>query len=100
MKKIRSVDVGTLSIYSALLVGFWTLVFGVAYWTLGWLFGARSWWIDMNLGSWSVYTLSTLVYVIAKAIIAGLVGALAGVIGAVVYNLVARQMGGVKIYLQ
>jgi hypothetical protein len=100
MKTIKSVDVGSFALYGALLAGFWTLVFGVIYWILGWIFGANSWWIDMNLGTWSVYSLSTLVLVLARAIISTLVGALAGVVVALVYNLVAGAMGGLKLKVE
>ena len=49
MKTIKSVNVTSFVIYGAVLVAFWTFVLGLYYWILGWLFGAQSIWIDMNL---------------------------------------------------
>ena len=48
MKSIKSVDVKSFVLYGAVLAAFWTFVFGLYYWVLGWIFGAQSWWIDMN----------------------------------------------------
>ena len=59
MKTVKSVNVGSFALYGAVLVAFWTFVFGFVYWILGWIFGAQSWWIDMNLGNWTVYSLTT-----------------------------------------
>jgi hypothetical protein len=100
MKVIKSVDVGSFALYGALLAGFWALVFGVIYWILGWIFGANSWWIDMNLGNWSIYTMSTFVLVLARSFVVALVGALAGTVVALVYNLVAGAMGGLKLKIE
>jgi hypothetical protein len=99
MKTIKSVDVGSFVLYGALLAVLWTLVFSLVYWILGWLFGATSWWIDMNLVNWSVYSLTTLFFVIWRSLVNGVTGALAGLVVAVVYNLVAGMMGGIKINL-
>ena len=49
MKTIKSVNVGSFALYGAVLAAFWTFAFGLTYWFLGWIFGAQSWWIDMNL---------------------------------------------------
>lgn len=100
MKAIRSVDVGSFIVYGAVLAAFWTLVFGIFYWILGWIFGATSWWIDMNLGNWTVYSLTTFGLLFLRALIAAIGGALAGLVVALVYNAVAGVMGGVKIDLQ
>jgi multisubunit Na+/H+ antiporter MnhB subunit len=97
MRTIRSVDVKSFVIYGAILAAFWTLVYGLYLWILGWIFGAQSWWVDMNLGYWTVYTMTTLGLVIVRAFFAALGGALAGWIVALVYNLVAGMMGGVKL---
>ena len=59
MKAIKSVDVGSFALYGAVLVAFWTFAFGLWYWILGWIFGAQSWLIDMNLANWSAYTFAT-----------------------------------------
>ncbi len=56
MKTIKSVNVGSFALYGAVLAALWTFVFGLYYWLLGWIFGAQSWFIDMNLGNWTVYT--------------------------------------------
>ena len=56
MKTIKSVNVGSFVLYGAVLAAFWTFAFGLWYWVLGWIFGAQSWWIDMNLVNWSAYT--------------------------------------------
>jgi hypothetical protein len=99
MKTIKSVEIGSFMLYGAVLAAFWTLVFGVFYWILGWIFGASSWWIDMNLGNWTVYSLTTFGLVILRAFFAAIGGAFAGLVVAVVYNAVAGIMGGVKINL-
>ncbi len=59
-KAIRSFDLGKAALYGFVLVAFWTFVFGLFYWLLGWLFGAQAWFIDMNLGIWTTFTLKTL----------------------------------------
>ena len=100
MKTIKSVNVGSFALYGAVLAAFWTFVFGVYYWLLGWIFGAQSWFIDMNLGNLTVYTLTAFGLIFLKAFIAALGGALAGLVIAFVYNIVAGMMGGLKITLQ
>jgi hypothetical protein len=100
MKTIKSVDVGSFVLYGAVLAAFWTFAFGLWYWVLGWLFGASSWWIDMNLANWSAYTFATFLSVIWRSLINALGGALAGLVVALVYNAVAGMMGGVKLNLQ
>jgi hypothetical protein len=97
MKTIKSVNVGSFVLYGAVLAAFWTLVFGIWYWLLGWLFGASSWWIDMNLANWSAYTFTTFMTVFWRALLNAIGGALAGLVVAIVYNAVAGVMGGLKI---
>ena len=99
MKAIKSVDIGSFTLYGGVLAFVWTLIFGIVIWIFGWIFGATSWWIDMNLGNWTVYTLTTFALVFFRALIAALGGALAGLVVALVYNIVAGMMGGVKIDL-
>ena len=100
MKAIKSVNVGSFVLYGAVLVAFWTFVFGTYFWLLGWIFGAQAWYIDMNLGNWTAYTLSTFFSVLWRAILNGIGGALAGLVVALVYNSVAAMMGGIKINLE
>jgi len=100
MKTIKSVNVTSFVAYGVVLAAFWTLVFGLVFWILGWIFGAQSWWIDMNLGNWSVYTLATFLGVFGRALLAAIGGAIAGLVVALVYNAVARMMGGIKIDLE
>jgi len=100
MKTIKSVNVSSFVIYGAVLVALWTFVIGLYYWILGWIFGAQSWWIDMNLVNWSAYTFATFLAVIWRSLINALGGALAGFVVALVYNAVAGMMGGVKITLE
>jgi hypothetical protein len=100
MKTLKSVNVGSFALYGAVLVAFWTFVFGLYYWILGWIFGAQSWWIDVNLGNWTVYTLTTFGLVFLRALFAAIGGALAGLLVALVYNAVAGMMGGLKINLE
>ena len=100
MKTIKSVNVGSFALYGAILAALWTLIAGLFYWILGWIFGAASWWIDMNLANWSVYSLTTFGLVFLRAIFAGAGGALAGLVVALVYNIVAGVMGGLKINLE
>jgi hypothetical protein len=100
MKTIKSVNIGSFVLYAALLAAFWTFVFGLVYWILGWIFGARSFWIDMNLINWTGYTLATFFSVIWRSVVNGLIGALAGLVLALVYNLVAGAMGGLKINVE
>jgi hypothetical protein len=100
MKTIKSVNVGSFALYGAVLAAFWTFVFGLYYWLLGWIFGAKSFFIDMNLGNLTVYTLYGFGLVFLKAILAAIGGALAGLVVAWVYNIVAGFMGGVKINVE
>ena len=97
MKTIKSVEVKSFVLYGAVLAAFWTFAFGFVIWIFGWIFGAQSWWIDMNLGNWTVYSLYTFIMVFARALVAAIGGALAGLVVAVVYNFVAGQMGGLKL---
>jgi ABC-type Fe3+ transport system permease subunit len=100
MKAIRSVDVKSFVVYGAVLAAFWTFALGLYYWILGWIFGASSWWIDMNLANWSVYSVTTFLAVIWRSLINALGGALGGLVVALVYNAVAGMMGGVKLNLE
>jgi hypothetical protein len=100
MKTIKSVNVGSFALYGAVLAAFWTFVYGFYYWILGWIFGAQSWFIDMNLGNLTVYTLFGFGLVFLKALLAALGGALAGLVVAWVYNIVAGFMGGVKVNVE
>jgi hypothetical protein len=100
MKTIKSVNVGSFVLYGAVLAGFWVFVYGLYYWLLGWIFGAQSWFIDMNLGNLTVYTFYAFGLVFLKALLAALGGALAGLVIAVVYNFVAGMMGGLKVNVE
>ncbi len=100
MKTIKSVGVGSFAAYGAILAAFWIFVFGLWYWILGWIFGAQSWWIDMNLGNWTIYTLTTFGLLFLRAIFAAIGGALAGLVIALVYNFVAGVMGGLKLKVE
>lgn len=100
MKTIKSINVGSAVVYSAILAGFWTLVFSLIYWILGWAFGASSALINMNLGNWTVYTMGTFIGAVGRALVAAAIGALAGLVIAVVYNLIAGMMGGIKIEVE
>ena len=100
MKTIKSVDLGSFAAYGAVVAALWTFIFGLFYWILGWIFGATSWWIDMNLGNWTAYTLGTFGMLFLRAILAAVGGAIAGIVIAWVYNAVARMMGGLKINLE
>jgi hypothetical protein len=100
MKTIKSVNVSSFVLYGAVVAALWTFVFGLVFWILGWIFGAQSWWIDMNLGNWTVYTLTTFGLIFLRALIAAIPGALAGWVVALVYNAVAGMMGGLKINVE
>jgi hypothetical protein len=100
MKTIKSVSVGSFTLYGAVVAALWTFIFGLFYWILGWIFGASSWWIDMNLGNWTAYTLTTFGLLFLRAIFAAIGGAIAGAVVGLVYNAVAGMMGGLKINLQ
>jgi len=100
MKTIKKIDVGRMVLYGAVLVAFWTLVFGLFFWIMGWIFGAQSWFININLGMWTEYTLASLLTIIWRMIINAIGGAIAGLIVALVYNAVAAMMGGIKIELE
>ena len=69
MKTIKSINIRSAVIYSAILAGFWTLVFSVIYWILGWIFGASSAYINMNLGNWTVYTMGTFIAAVGRALV-------------------------------
>jgi len=100
MKTIKSVNVTSFVVYGAVVVAFWTFVFGTYLWILGWIFGSQSWFIDMNLLNWSAYTFTTFLSVIWRSLIHSLGGALAGFIVALVYNAVAGMMGGIKLNVE
>ncbi len=100
MNTIKSVDVKSFVIYGAVLAALWTFAFGLYYWILGWIFGAQSWWIDMNLLNWSVYGFYTFLAVFWRSLINALGGALGGLVVALVYNAVAGMMGGIKVNLE
>ena len=100
MKTLKSVNIGSFVLYGAVLAAFWTFAFGLYYWILGWIFGAQSWWIDMNLLNWTTYSFATFLSVIWRSLINALGGALAGLLVALVYNTVAGMMGGVKLNLE
>ena len=100
MKAIKSVSVGSFALYGAVLAVFWTFVFGMTFWILGWIFGAQSWWIDMNFVNWSAYTFVTLLAVIWRSLVNAIGGALGGLVIALVYNAVAGMMGGIKLNLE
>jgi len=100
MKTIKSVNVTSFVLYGAVLAAFWTFAFGLWYWILGWLFGASSWWIDMNLANWTTYSLATFLSVFWRSLINAVGGALAGWIMALVYNAVASMMGGLKLKIE
>ena len=100
MKAIKSVDVGSFVLYGAVLFAFWTLAVGIYYWILGWIFGAQSWFIDMNLANWTSYTVGTFLSVFWRMIVNAVGGALAGLVVALVYNAVAGVSGGVKLNLE
>ena len=100
MKTIKSVNVGSFVLYGAVLAAFWTFVFGLIYWIMGWIFGAQSWWIDMNLANWTVYNFATFLTVFWRSLVNAAGGALAGLVVALVYNAVAGMMGGIKINLE
>jgi hypothetical protein len=100
MKTIKSVNIGSFALYGAVVAALWTFIFGLFYWILGWIFGATTWWIDMNLGNWTVYTLATFGMLFLRALLAAVGGAIAGAVVALVYNAVAGVMGGLKINLE
>ena len=100
MRAIRSVGVSSFVLYGAVLAALWTFVIGLYYWILGWIFGAQAWFIDVNLGNWTVYTMTTFGLIFLRAFIAALGGALAGWVIALVYNVVAGMMGGLKVNLE
>jgi len=100
MKRIKSVDVGSVVLYGAVLVAFWTFIFGTIYWLLGWAFGAQSWFIDMNLGNWTAWTFATYLTVLWNSLVNAVGGAVAGLVVALVYNAVAGMMGGIKIDME
>jgi hypothetical protein len=100
MRTIKSLNIGSVVLYGAVLAAMWTFVFGLYYWIMGWIFGAQSWWIDMNLVNWSAYTVATFFTVVWRSLINALGGALAGLLVALVYNAVAGFMGGIKIELE
>ena len=100
MRTIKSLGIGSVVLYGAVLVALWTLAFGLYYWILGWIFGAQSWFIDMNLATWTEYTVRTFLSIIWRMFVNGLGGALAGLLIALFYNAVASVMGGIKIELE
>ena len=100
MKAIKKIDISSAVLYGAVLVAFWTLAFGIYYWVAGWIFGAQSWFIDMNLVNWTSYTFRTFLSIFWRMFVNGLGGALAGLLVALVYNAVAGITGGIKLELE
>jgi hypothetical protein len=100
MKTIKSVNVGSFVLYGAVVAAFWTFAFGLWYWFLGWIFGAQSWWIDMNFANWTAYTFTTFLTVFWRALVNAIPGALGGLLIALVYNAVAGMMGGLKLNIE
>ena len=100
MKSIKSLDVGSTVMYGAVIAAVITFVFGFFYWFLGWIFGAQAWWIDMNLGNWTEFTLQSSLVVFWKMIVNGFGGAIAGLLVGLLYNAVASMMGGIKMELE
>lgn len=100
MKAIRRINLGSAVLYGAVLAALWTLAFGIYYWLVGWIFGAQSWFIDMNLGIWTQFTLSTFLSVIWRMLVNAIGGAFGGLLVALVYNAVAGVMGGIKIEVE
>ena len=100
MKAIRRINIGSAVLYGAVLAALWTLAFGIYYWLAGWIFGAQSWFIDMNLGIWTQFTFGTFLSVIWRMIVNSIGGAFAGLIIAVVYNAVAGIMGGIRLVVE
>jgi hypothetical protein len=100
MKSLRKIDVGSAALYGAVLFALWTFVVGFVYWVLGWLFGSASWFIDMNIWNWTTYSFATLLAVVWQSLINGVIGAIGGLIVAVVYNIVAGVTGGLKLDLE
>jgi len=100
MKTIKKIDVGRMTLYGAVLAAFWTLVYGIVFWILGWIFGAQSWFIDMNLGNWAGFTFQSFLAIIIAMLFSALAGAIGGLVLALVYNAVAAIMGGIKIELE
>jgi hypothetical protein len=64
------------------------------------VFAAQSWFIDMNLGIWTKFTLSTFLSVIWRMFVNAIGGAFAGLLVALVYNAVAAVMGGIKMEVE
>ncbi len=100
MKAIKKIDISSAVLYGAVLVAFWTLAFGIYYWVAGWIFGAQSWFIDMDLVNWTSYTFKTFLSIFWRMLVNGLGGALAGLLVALVYNAVAGITGGIKLELE
>jgi len=100
MKAIKKIDISSAVLYGAVLVAFWTLAFGIYYWVAGWIFGAQSWFIDMDLVNWTSYTFRTFLSIFWRMLVNGLGGALAGLLVALVYNVVAGITGGIKLELE
>ena len=99
MRTIKRLDIGSVTLYAAILVAIWTFAFGLYYWIMGWIFGAQSWFIDINLVNWTEYTFITFMSIFWRMLINGLGGALSGLLIALFYNAVAGIMGGIKIDL-
>ena len=100
MRTVKSLNIGSIVLYGAVLAAFWTLAFGIYYWIMGWIFGAQSWYIDMNFANWASYTFQTFLSVIWRSLLNAIPGALGGLLVALVYNAVAGMMGGIKLELE
>jgi hypothetical protein len=91
--------VGGGALYGGILAAIVTLIFGLYWWLLGWIRGGQSPLIDWTLGSFTSYSFDVLLSVVWAMVINGVGGALAGLVAALLYNAVARTMGGIKINL-
>jgi hypothetical protein len=99
-KAIRAVNLTSGVLYGAVLAATVTLVFGVYWWLLGAIRGGQSPLIDWTLGSFSSYSVQALLSVLWAMVVNGIGGALAGLVAVLIYNAVARVMGGLKITVE
>jgi hypothetical protein len=99
-KAIRAVNLTSGALYGAVLAATVTLVFGVYWWLLGWIRGGQSPLIDWTLGSFTSYSVQVLLSVLWAMVVNGIGGALTGLVAVLLYNAVARVMGGLKLTVE
>ncbi len=97
-RALRSIDVGSMALYGAVLYGAIYLVVGLIALIIAGFTGTEG--VLRGFVTAVLYAGVGLVFLSIPVLIAIVIGAVAGAVGALVYNGVARLTGGIKIDLE